>query len=161
MVSVDLQIQGHFDDADIYSRRAHLQPAPMVTGRITSGDASRAVEFQIDTGADTTTVCSRDAARIWGEDYLSDSASAGDTIETVSGVSGPIGVVLRRVGLSMAPLNMPHRKLTLELEVVVLPPSTSGSVDRSMLGRDILNLFDVQLSYPDGTVTLSIVVDDD
>ena len=135
-----------------------ILPAPYVHAYFRTQQGDERVRFLIDTGADFTTLSPFATHRLLGNDYLNmDFSTLPGTLE-LQGIGGvhlgirtPAELLWRaRDGAVFATL--------MHIVLVQPTPPTPGLHGNwtlpSLLGRDALRYFDLQLSYNPPTVTL-------
>lgn len=140
-------------------RRGHLSDAPLAPFVIASvGDVSLRLRarFMIDTGADFSVIAPLDTLRLFGRD-IDFSGTTSDFV-----IAGIGGVETRFVRMPIQ-LNFSAddgQQLTKTYDMAVLEPSPEragepgGWVMPSLLGRDVLQHFDLRLSYHPPSIVL-------
>lgn len=119
------------------------------------------VDFLIDTGADLTTICPADAVRVWGAQYLAINFEQDETNEPIQGIGGSQLLTVRRMTrLTLFPSTARVRELHLEHEVSILPPDSPSWIDQSLLGRDVLGMFELTISQRRRAIELSLMIND-
>ena len=134
--------------------------APYLNVRIGDGDDAPSVDLMIDTGADFTILAPRDAFVLLGGAY-----TAIDFTQLAGGIES-IGVGQAEARMIMSPISLRftddaggHLTLTLPVAIVEPLPPQPGDHGNwlmpSLLGRDVLQHFDLHLSYHPPSVSLT------
>ncbi len=161
MDSLELQLHGYFDEGGVSQRGASIAPRPFLAIGVGEPPEMATVDFLIDTGADLTTICPADAVRIWGARYLAIDFEQDDTSEPVRGIGGSQLLIIRRkTRLTLFPSTERVRELHLERELSILPPNSPSWINQSLLGRDLLSLFEFVMSQKRNVIELTLSVDD-
>ena len=145
---------------DGHATGAGALPAPYIDVFVGERHPSNQVAFLIDTGADYSTLNPKDAHRLFGNNYLAMDFSA-----------NPARIEMLGIGDTPAYGFRTHADLTFRFEgdseitlaiplVIAQPtpptPSRQGNwLIPSLLGRDILEWFDLELSYNPPSVTVT------
>ena len=135
-----------------------LLPKPQVQVELLFGRDRLAVPFMIDTGADFTIVQPRTAARVLrSQDQHVPTAS--DVVQIYGVGQGTVRTRVRTLGLSLT--DNTGQQHWFSSPVLLVEPSDSdpeSSMWRlpSLLGRDVLQHFDLYLSYDPPTVSLTL-----
>ena len=115
-------------------------------------DPPRSVDFMIDTGADFTTLAPRDTLRLLGRAY--GNIDFGDPASSVESIGvGHAGARLIRISTQLQFTDDAGGHLTIEIPVAVAEPVPPQPGEHgnwlmpSLLGRDVLQYFDLRLSY--------------
>lgn len=156
-------IQGRFQYEEPFHPALSDVLRPVVNVSVRIGDSGARFELQIDTGADYTVLQPTEASIILGEaydriDFNSDPARF--DLYGISGAGTPF--VIRTATLTF--LDEVGAEIAFELPVLIAAPSTplpttdSNWEAPSLLGQDALRRFDLQLSYPSRSVSLTEAV---
>ena len=160
MGPVSRRVRGYFLDHDP-SPHPQLRsiPAAYVKLDVEIDGASGSVRFLIDTGADFTTVSPQDCIRIFGWSYVElDFSDPAARIEMIGIGSADAGAVVRDALLTAAVDDGEDIKIFTSLGIVrpyPLTPAAHGNwLMPSLLGRDVLQYFDLHLGYHPPSVVL-------
>ena len=116
---------------------------PIIRGEVLAGDGSwLEVIFLLDTGADRTVICATDFSALNYNREINEY--------TLAGVGGLMGSILIETKLDLPQEN--GRKASFSGQFAVL--ANFESLDYSVLGRDITNLFAVIVDHPNDLVCL-------
>ena len=154
-----MQFQGHLEPTRIYDYSiVSGGAARMMIGVSISDRAPVAVDFQIDTGADVTVISPNDAIVILGSSYLTLNFSRDARLVSAIGVGGTARRVVRDATLHLESTEGNPWRIVLPIliaEPVPRAPSRSGNWQLpSLLGRDFLRHFRLELSYGDAPQVL-------
>lgn len=139
--------------------RVSVLPGPYLVADVNLAGEAIEVPFLFDTGADFTTLNPQDMIRIWGRRYL-DMDFASDADIQLAGI-GEQTAVGQFHEATLTFLDSERQPLAIPMTVVIAQPTpaTPGLHGNwqipSLLGRDILAHFDLELSYNPPSVTLT------
>lgn len=161
MHPVTIRIEGYFDHGALSTSQTFIPPRPFLEVGVGRPPSDARVRFLVDTGANTTTICPADALRIWGESYLRPEFFTDSSVERVEGVGRTrLQVARRRATLTFYPSDERAGDVSVEMDVLVLSQDSPEWLNRSLLGRDLLSLFDFNMSQKKRLVELVLDTDD-
>lgn len=136
--------------------------APYVSVRIGNGDDAPSVDFMIDTGADFTILAPRDASALLGGSYAAiDFAQLAGGIESIGVGQAAARMIMSPMSLRFADDTGGYLALTLPVAIAEPVPPQPGEHGNwlmpSLLGRDVLQHFDLHLSHHPPSVVLEEV----
>ena len=134
--------------------------APYVNVRVGDADDIPDVDFMIDTGADFTILAPRDAVALFGRAYTAiDFAQLAGGIESISVGRAEARMIMSPMSLRFTDDAGGYLALTLPVAIVEPLPPQPGDHGNwlmpSLLGRDVLQHFDLHLSYHPPSVSLT------
>ena len=116
------------------------------------------IAFLIDTGADRTTLSPQDAIAVFGRDYFLIADRRGASLE-VTGIGRALATEEQSVLLLRSTTGQVYR-LDVELQVIEPEADSEGGWRNwempSLLGRDVLRLFEFRMSYEPDVVELIV-----
>lgn len=148
-----------------------LSPKPLLAAEINIRDASGIIDFMIDTGADYTMLCPKDAFAILGTEYFRLAFGDSDRTVEMRGVGQePSSAVIVPVLLTF--VTDKRERVPVSLPIAIMEPmpfpedpddpdisplveAGNWPTPTSLLGRDVLQHFDLHLSYHPPSVTLT------
>ncbi len=153
------RVEGHFQEHG----RGNVAPpslAPYVVVRFGPEPSGPAIEALIDTGADWTALGPRDALTLLGRRYIEiDFDRAPGRIEIAGFGQGDTNAVISPMELWLRDVEGEDFSVSLQVAICEPSPRTPGPHGNwlipSLLGRDILEWFDLTLSYNPPSVTLT------
>jgi hypothetical protein len=156
---VTRRVAGYFDEG-VSGDQSPSSLAPFLLVRFGDGTSDQTIAMLIDTGADTTALGPRDALALLGRDYLRMDFDHGPGVVAVRGFGEGDGAAL------VTPMELWLRDtdgidFPVLLNVAITKPSPAEPghdgnwMMPSLLGRDILDRFDLTLSYNPPSVTLT------
>lgn len=141
-------------------RRGHLSDAPLAPFVIASvGDVSLRLRarFMIDTGADFSVVAPLDTLRLFGDDIDFSGTTSDFAIAGIGGVETRF--IRMPIQLNFSADDGQRLTKTYDMAVLEPSPERAGEPDGwampSLLGRDVLQHFDLHLSYHPPSVSLT------
>ena len=139
---------------------ADVPDAPCVNVRVGDYDAGLTVRFLIDTGADQTLLSPNDAFVLLGWPYVRLDFAASASRQDFAGVGrGAISAMRHFASLALTATDRSEITFNLPIAVAEPIPPYPGEHGNwlmpSLLGRDILQHFDLHLSYHPPSVTLT------
>ncbi len=135
-------------------------PAPYFNVFVGERLPNNQVAFLIDTGADYSTLNPKDAHRLFGDAYLDMDFSPGPATIEMHGIGDtPAHGIRTHADLAFRADDDSDLRLAIPIVIAQPAPPTPGRHGNwlipSLLGRDILERFDLALSYNPPTVTLT------
>ena len=136
--------------------------APFVLVRFGVGPLDPTVAMLVDTGADMTALGPRDALSLLGRGYLEMDFDQGPGAITARGFGeGDGSALLSQMELRLQDADGVDFPISLNVAICKPSPAEPGQHGNwnmpSLLGRDILEWFDLHLSYNPPSVTLTEV----
>ena len=136
-------------------------PAPLVPAalRLEGSSEFRAIEFLLDTGASGTVIHPRDAIVLWDE-YLAHDFERDETRREARGVGGAAERIVRNARIAFVTADGERDEIQLAISVarLVAPNAALGQPGNlnlpSLLGRDVLNYYRVEVDGPALSVML-------
>ncbi len=153
------RVAGYFDEG-VSGDRSPRSLAPFIVARFGTSRLDQTIAMLVDTGADTTALGPRDALALLGREYLRMDFDRGPGVVAVRGFGEGDGAAL------VSPMELWLRDtdgidFPVLLNVAITKPSpvepgpNGNWMMPSLLGRDILERFDLALSYNPPSVTLT------
>lgn len=133
--------------------------APYVSVRISDRDDIPRVDLMIDTGADFTILAPRDASALLGESYAdTDFARLAGDFESIGVSSAGARMIMSPMSLQFTDDAGGYIALTMPIAIAEPIPSQPGEHGNwlmpSLLGRDVLQFFNLYLGYHPPSVVL-------
>ena len=133
--------------------------APYISVRIGDRDDAPSVDFMIDTGSDFTILAPRDAWALLGESYAAiDFARLASDFESIGVGSAGARMIMSPMSLRFTDDAGGYIALTAPVAIAEPVPPQPGEHGNwlmpSLLGRDVLQYFDLQMGYHPPSVVL-------
>lgn len=160
MDSVSRVFSGYFQRWGVRPHpRLPTVPKPHIRGELLFGRQRISVSFMIDTGADFTIVAPSVAAYVLQGEPDHPPITNSDRVDICGVGRGAVRTRIRSLGLSLVDDSNQSYWSTFSVLLVDPGDATSKSVAwnlPSLLGRDVLRRFDLNLSYEPPSVSLTL-----